>query len=425
MTESKTETDDHAGPSPEPEEQYEPALLVAYPTPAVLPLPPSGAVVGRVWFEDRGVADSKISREHVSFARAGAATGITDARARNGSWLDGIRLQPNVRAPLRDGSVIRLGRTLLVFRERYRGEAQPQAPIGELVAPLGLSALRREMLALSKRPTQNVLIEGETGSGKELVARAIAAQLRPGRPFAPVNVAGVASGVFESQFFGYVAGAFSGSGRGSPGIVMRHHGGCVFLDEIGELPAEMQPKLLRLLDNRELLPVGADHATTVDVLIIAATNRPLDEMVEQGAFRRDLLARFAAARLEIAPLRERPEDVFAIAAALRDRAGMPLDPLQVEVEAVERLMLHALPANVRELEAVLLRAGSLDPSGALRLSSVEKVVGPAPTSRPAPLVPERVRQVLDKCNGNRSRAARELGVSRGQLLRFLAANGMG
>ena len=138
-----------------------------------------------------------------------------------------------------------------------------------------------------------------------------------------------------------------------------------------------------------------------------------------------MLARFAAARLEIAPLRERPEDVFAIAAALRDRAGMPLDPLQVEVEAVERLMLHALPANVRELEAVLLRAGSLDPSGALRLSSVEKVVGPAPTSRPAPLVPERVRQVLDKCNGNRSRAARELGVSRGQLLRFLAANGMG
>jgi transcriptional regulator with GAF, ATPase, and Fis domain len=263
-----------------------------------------------------------------------------------------------------------------------------------------------------------VLIEGETGTGKELVAGALAQMLRPGKPYQPFNVAGIAAGVFESQLFGHVAGAFSGAGKFSRGIIASHDGGTVFLDEIGELPLELQPKLLRLLENGESLPVGADRPVRVDVLIISATNRDLDEMVEAGRFRRDLRARFSAI-IELPPLRERAEDLFAIAVARAVKAGERYDIDRVEVEAIERLMLHPWRANVRELHSVLDRIAAIDPPPALRLAAVTQVLGVTPSQRTGVLTRERVEAALAACNGNRSEAARQLGVSRGQLLRFL------
>ena len=166
--------------------------------------------------------------------------------------------------------------------------------------------------------------------------------------------------------------------------------------------------------------MGANEPVTVDVLLIAATNRELEEMVAAGTFRRDLLARLESAVLELPPLRHRVEDVYAIARALADRAGMDLSPPACEVEAVERLLLDPWPSNARGLGATLTKVRALDKEPGLHLWSVEKVLGPAPSSRRQDgLTEERVQEALAACDGNESQAARALGISRGKLRRLL------
>ncbi len=417
MTSPSTEEYERA--SGEPPRVGRPALVVGFPLSAAIELPQNGVPLGREWLASQGVADAKASRDHVVFSRPGGVLNIEDAGSRNGTFVDGQILTRGVRAPLRDGSVIRIGRTLMVYRDALEGDLAPSAPLGALVGPYGLRGVATRLAAFDLRPPSNVLIEGETGTGKELVAAAVAARLRAGRPYVAINVAALPAGVFDAQLFGYVAGAYSGSGRGAPGVFADHAGGAVFLDEIGELPLELQPKLLRLLDNREVLPVGASKSTNVDVLVVAATNRSLETMVVEGRFRRDLLARLAAAHVELPPLRERSEDIFAIASAIIARRGDHFDVAQVEVEAVEALMLRAWLGNVRELAAALDRIAGVDPPPALRKTAVWSVLGGAPPLRPPPLTPDRAQATLAECGGNQSEAARRLGVSRGQLLRFL------
>ncbi len=416
-------TEEYDRPSDEPLATGRPALVVAFPTSTALEIPKHGVAVGRDWLFEHGITDAKASREHATFSRPGGVLHVEDAGSRNGTFVDGQQLGQGTRVALRDGSMVRVGRTVLVYREALEGELAPSAPIGALVGPYGLRGVAMRLDALALRPPRNVLVEGETGTGKELVARAIAERLRSGRPYVPVNVAAMPAGVFDAQLFGYVAGAYSGSGKGARGVFVDHEGGSVFLDEIGELPLELQPKLLRLLDNREVLPVGASRPTLVDVLVVAATNRSLETMVAEGRFRRDLLARLAAAHVELPPLRERAEDVYAIACAIVAQRGEHFDPAQVEVEAVEALMLRPWPSNVRELVAALDRIAGFEPPPALRLAAVERALGVAVPARPGPLTPERVQAALAACSGNQSEAARQLGVSRGQLLRFLRSQG--
>ncbi len=443
-------TEDYELPAAPQAEAGVSALVVAFPRATALPLPPLDQALGRAWFESAALQDSKVSREHVRFSRAGATLQLEDVGSRNGTWVNGHRLSPGNRVRVDEGAVLRIGRTLLVYRQHLSGgaSADPLAAApriggaGGLVGPYGLRQLSGRLCHFANRPPRNVLILGETGSGKELLARAVADSLRPGRPYVALNLASVAAGVFEGQLFGYVGGAFSGAGRGSSGVVMQHNGGSVFLDELGELPLELQPKLLRLLDNREVFPVGATQPQTVDVLLIAATNRLLAHMVEGGDFRRDLYARFAGCELHLPALRERPEDLYAIANAIMSTQGeLTYDPAQVDVEAVELLMLQPWHSNVRELFGVLEVAASYDMPPALRIHAVHSglnlaagsgvgaplssgravpAVSPAPPRAvPTPLTPEIVRQMLDQCAGNQSDAARRLGVSRGQLLRFL------
>ncbi len=239
----------------------------------------------------------------------------------------------------------------------------------------------------------------------------------------PVNLGAVSGGVFESQLFGHVAGAFSDARKPARGIVQSAAGGAVFLDEIGELPLELQPKLLRLLENREVQPVGAERPVPVDVTLIAATNRDLAAMVEAGAFRRDLLARLGAAVLQLPPLRDRVEDLFPILSAIAGARGDALSADGVEVESVERLLLETYPANVRELAAVLAKVRVIDPEPGLRLWSVQEVLGPAAASSGRALTAERIEEALRATGGNESEAARRLGVSRGALRRFNASRG--
>jgi DNA-binding NtrC family response regulator len=222
--------------------------------------------------------------------------------------------------------------------------------------------------------------------------------------------------------FGHVAGAFSDARSASAGIAVAHEGGTLFLDEIGELCIELQAKLLRLLENREVLPVGAQRPVRVNVLVVAATNRNLEEMVQRGTFRRDLFARLAMARIHIPALRERNEDIFSVACELTRRAGGALAAEEVEVEAVERLLLEPWPGNVRELDAALAAMRRVDPEPGLRLWALEEVLGESRGHKLA-LTQEMVDAAIEAAAGNVTAAAEQLGVSRGKLLRFRRRKG--
>jgi sigma-54 interacting transcriptional regulator/FHA domain-containing protein/regulatory Fis family protein len=417
MAKDVPSTSAHRGPVRPEAGRRRAALVCAFPRSIAVALPDSGTVVGRAWLEARGLADTEVSGSHLRVDRAGGGLRVADAGSRNGTFVNGARLAPRDLVPLDDGAVLRLGRTIFVARDELHGSFDPAPPLGELVGPFGLREAAQAVAGLEKSRPRNVLVEGETGVGKELTARAVAAALGRPTPFAAVNVAGVAAGVFESQMFGHLAGAFSGAQAASAGIVAAHDGGTLFLDEIGELDLPLQAKLLRLLENREVLPVGADRPATVDVVVVAATNKNLEEMVERGTFRRDLFARLAMARIHLPALRHRAEDVFAIAAAVAARSGGALEPDAVEVEAVERLLLEPWPGNVRELEAALAAARRHDHEPGLRLWSLEEVLGEARAPKTA-LTEEVVEAAIAEAGGNVSAAAEKLGVSRGKLLRF-------
>jgi MoxR-like ATPase len=410
-------TRDHRPPVRPVGRERRAALVCAFPRPFAIPLPESGKVVGRSWLEDHGLADSEVSTSHTKIDRRGGALRVADAGSRNGTWLNGVRLGPRDLTPLEDGGVLRIGRTLFVFREGLVGGFEPAPPLGALVAPFGVRAVAEVLSGLSKTDARNVLVLGETGVGKELVARAVAAALGRDKIFAAVNVAGVARGVFESQMFGHVAGAFSDARSAAPGIAVTHDGGTLFLDEIGELALDLQAKLLRLVENREVLPVGASRAVHVDVATVAATNQNLEDMVERGTFRRDLLARLAMVSILVPPLRERAEDLFSVASELSRRAGHGFATDDVEVEAMERLLLEPWPSNVRGLDAALAAARRADPSPGLRRWALDKVLGEVVGGKLA-LTEETLERALDAANGNVSEAASRLGVSRGKLLRF-------
>lgn len=416
---NETGTQDHPLPSAPTGAASRPALISAFPGSLAFPLPPLKTPVGRDWLEQQGAPDPEVSGHHLVFSRAGSLLSVEDVGSRNGTWLDGVRLGPRERVPLPDGALIRIGRTLLVFREELQGPFTPSPPLGDLIGPFGLREIATAMAGWAGRPPPNIHIEGETGAGKELAAAAIARALRPGKPYGVLNMAAVAAGVFESQLFGHVAGAFSGAGRGAPGAVLANRGGAVFLDEIGELGLDLQPKLLRFLQSHEVQPVGSERPLPVDILVITATNRSLEELVEQGRFRRDFLARLAT--LQLSPLRERIEDVFAIAQGLAARRGNALSLDQVEVEAVERLLLDPWPMNVRGLEAAMSQIAALDPGAGLRQWAALRALGPALSSRPGRLAGEMVDREIAACAGNETQAARRLGVTRGKLRRFLAA----
>ncbi|MCC6552619.1 MAG: sigma 54-interacting transcriptional regulator [Polyangiaceae bacterium] len=417
MAKDTPSTSAHRGPVQPKGGRRRPALVCAFPRPAALALPDSGTVLGRAWLAERGMPDTEVSSAHLRIDRAGGVLRVADVGSRNGTWVNGARLAPRDLTPLENGAVLRLGRTIFVFREELQGSFEPAPPVGGLVGPYGLRAVAEAVAGLTRGRPSNVLVEGETGVGKEIVARAVAATLGRAAPFAAVNAAGVARGVFESQMFGHVAGAFSDARTASPGIVAAHDGGTLFLDEIGELDPELQAKLLRLLENREVLPVGGQRPVQVDVLVVAATNRDLEEMVERGAFRRDLLARLAMARIHVPALRDRSEDVFSVACELARRAGGALSAAEVEVEAMERLLLERWPANVRGLDAALSAARRLDPEPGLRLWALEEVLG-EPSGHRAALTQEAVDAAVEAAGGNVSAAASALGVSRGKLLRL-------
>ncbi len=413
-------TEDHVPPSRSEEAPGIPALLGAFPRPLFVPLGKGEAILGRDGIAAVGHTDSKISSTH---ARCGATRGaawIEDCESRNGTFVNGQRLNPRERVELQDGAVVRLATTIFVFRERHRGGPSPQPPLGKLVGPWGLGDLRAAIHHLRPGPS-NVLIEGATGVGKELVAPEVARALgRDPQRLGIINVASFPETVFDAQLFGWERGAFSGAVQAGRGIFREYEGGSVFLDEIGELPPSVQPKLLRVLENREVTPIGASRPMRLDLAILGATNRSLEEMVEANDFRADLLARFPI-RLSVPPLSDRSEDLYSILETLWERVHGPLDPFRTVVhpEAIERLMLHAWPANVRDLQRFLT---GLNEEGGVRLSAVLAFLGDRPPVSAPVLTKDTLVAALRDCS--QSAAARKLGVDRGKLRREMKRHGL-
>jgi len=269
-------------------------------------------------------------------------------------------LDPEQRAALR---------MLAMFTAAASGGMRPPASavdVGEVVLPsfIAVSAasrnLVREISQLS-RSTAPVLVLGESGSGKEVVARALHdLSLRAKKPYVPFNCASVSRDLFDGQLFGYRKGAFTGAISDSPGVIRAADGGTLFLDEIGELPLDTQPKLLRFLENGEVFPLGEQKPRRVDVRVLAATHRDLHRLVREGLFREDLYYRLNVVSLAVPPLRERKEDVIALARAFVARLS-PGEVPELGADALAALQAHSWPGNVRELRNVIERAMAYAP----------------------------------------------------------------
>lgn len=278
--------------------------------------------------------------------------------------------------------------------------------------------------------TYTVLLRGETGTGKEVVARSIhAAGPRHGKAFVVQNCAAFPEGLLESELFGYRKGAFTGADRHHAGLFDTAHGGTLLLDEIGDMPLPLQAKLLRVLQEGEVRPLGANAAHKVDVRIIAATHRDLAAMVAEGSFREDLFYRLAQFPIHLPPLREREGDVLLLAREFAQMACATLGrtPVEWSNAALDQLASHGFPGNVRELKCLVERAVLLCDDGVIMPAHLCLSSPPGPTSIDTTLRQrmERVERTflidcLHKNRGNRTRTARELGVARRTLLYRLA-----
>ncbi|HEY0991684.1 MAG TPA: sigma 54-interacting transcriptional regulator, partial [Kofleriaceae bacterium] len=278
---------------------------------------------------------------------------VEDLGSKNGTCRNGQRV---ARAALADGDVLEVGRTLLVFRTE--GWIDDTLDIDEDALDERVPGLRTlsaafaaDLIAIAKlaRTLTPLLVTGETGTGKELVARAVhALSGRPGKQVS-VNCGAIAHNLVESELFGHCRGAFSGATHDGVGLVRASDRGTLFLDEIGDLPLASQAALLRVVQEREVLPVGETSPRKVDLRVVAATNRDLDHQVTTGAFRHDLLARLAGARISIPPLRARREDIGLLLRAFLRAAGCGAG-VRLTQRAARALVDHDWPLNIRELE---------------------------------------------------------------------------
>jgi DNA-binding NtrC family response regulator len=335
---------------------------------------------------------------------------------------------------------------LLVTIDKALGERELRSEVHRLRAEvarrdhmdniIGRSVGMQEIFSLIRRVSAspaNVLITGESGTGKELVARAIHAHSpRKGRPFVAVNCAAIPDNLLESELFGYKRGAFTDARSDRAGLLVEADGGTLFLDEVAELPLGLQPKLLRVLQDREVRPLGANRPERVDVRLIAATNRDIEARLKAGEMREDLYYRLNVIQLQLPPLRARNEDLLPLAdhflARAAERSGKPLKGFS---EAAKKVLIgYHWPGNVRELENVVERAVALcereivgpedlPPSMRERRNQDRLAAALAQGLTLEELEREYIERVLDAEGGNKTRAAQRLGLDRTTLYRKL------
>ena len=379
------------------------------------------------------VRDRTVSRFHceVFIDRDGHAW-IKDLGSRNGTRVNGVRVRE---AELQEGMVLRVGQLELVFTPLAERNELPVAAMTSFGTLVGASLpLRTAFAALGKAAVSEVtlLLTGESGTGKSEAAELVHERSgRAGRPFRVVDCAAVPANLLESELFGHERGAFTGANQRRLGVFEEAEGGTVFLDEVGELPLELQPKLLRVLEAREVRRVGANRHLPVNVRIVAATNRDLRAEVNVGRFRPDLYFRLAVLTVRLPALRERPADIPLIARQLLGRLTLDEGTRRALTEPafLARLQLSPWPGNVRELRNHLERCAALqealqpspeDPSPQ-RLDALDVSIPFSEARRRllAEFEQSYVRALLELHGGNVSRAAVTAGVDRAHLHRIM------
>jgi len=318
--------------------------------------------------------------------------------------------------------------------KRLQREVEERFGLGNIIAK---SQAMRDVVALVQRiatSTASVLVTGESGTGKELIARAIHYNsTRASGPFIPVNLAAVPEGLIESELFGHKKGAFTDARADRSGLFVEADGGTIFLDEIGELALPLQAKLLRVLQEHEVRPLGATKNQRVDVRVVAATNKNLETMLADGSFREDLYYRLNVIHLDLPPLRSRPEDIVPLAEHILVQLGARQTPprrMRLSPEAQQLLLAYHWPGNVRELMNVLERGVALcqgeliaddDLPQQVREKRPADFLGAAVARRMtlAELEREFIERVLEDEAGNKTRAAQRLGLDRKTLYRKL------
>jgi transcriptional regulator with GAF, ATPase, and Fis domain len=396
--------------------------------------------IGKAEGNDLVLTEDTVSRVHCEILRDARGYLLRDLQSTNGTFLDGAEVRE---AYVRAGSVVTVGTVQLKFQPfEERIEILP-SEAEQLGGLCGRSLAMREIFGLLERvsPTEaTVLLEGETGTGKDLVSRTIHdLSRRKDGPFVVVDCGAVAGTLIESELFGHEKGAYTGATNTRQGAFELAHGGTIFLDELGELSLDLQPKLLRVLEQREIRRVGGNRTIRVDIRVVAATKKDLRAEVQKGKFREDLFFRLSVVPIYIPPLRQRKEDVpLLVQEFVRKMSG---GSFEVPRDALDSLMAHDWPGNVRELRNVLERGIYLSKqmgSDAFKLVNFAGPgqVRPATDAQPVQFDPNEsyrgnkerwndefekryLEWLLARAEGNISKAAREADMDRKYLHKLI------
>ena len=391
-------------------------------------------VIGRDPTCDLVLTDERVGRRHTQITPDHGRFIIKDLGSTNGTLYEGSLV---TEATVPPGATLRMGHTFVRIQpEPQRLEVTPSRArrFGELV---GESLAMREVFAvleLAAKSDVTVLLEGETGTGKELAARALHDEgSRRKGPFVAVDCGALPESLIESELFGHVRGAFTGASSQRAGAFARADGGTIFLDELGCISPAVQSRLLRVIEERKVRPVGSDSERSLDVRVVAASRHDLTAQVTDGSFRPDLYYRLSVVRVTLPPLRARREDIPAVVAEVLRRRGFEAGA--VEGSGAELLMGHSWPGNVRELRNAIDRALALSPDargfGELRLALTMNphaaraeddlaVRTDLPWAEARQRVVEAferryLRALIERCEGNLSAASRESGLDRKHL----------
>jgi two-component system response regulator GlrR len=382
------------------------------------------------------LADPSVSRFHCELVADGAGLRVRDLDSRNGTLLDGVRIRE---AFAKNGSTLGLGHTIAQLQFGHERAAIPLSEKDRFGHLCGSSPAMRAAFALLERAASSdvtVLLEGETGTGKGAAAEAVhEASARRAGPFVLVDCGAISPQLLESELFGHERGAFTGAISRRIGAFEHGQRGTVFLDEVGELPLDLQPKLLHVLEKRKIRRVGSNEFFPVDVRVVAATHRDLRELVNAGAFRPDLYFRLAVLRVPIPPLRAHVEDLPEVARELLRGLGASESQMGelLQPEAIGRLQRAAWPGNVRELRNYLERCMVLDAPQPVHEGAEDNGAPTLDTALPLAQARARVvedferryvKALLEAHQGKVPEAARAAGVERGYVYRLMRRYGL-
>ena len=393
--------------------------------------------VGSHASNDIVLRDPMVSRFHCRLVREDGGWRLRDTGSMNGTKLDGVRVRD---ADVATEAVLAVGESTIRVRAGAPQKEDLVPMLPSFGALAGTSLPMRRLFALLEKIAQsdiNVLIEGESGTGKELVATEIMQRsARADKPFVVVDCGAISPNLVESELFGHIRGAFTGADRDRMGAFETADGGTVFLDEIGELPLELQPKLLRALEAREIRRVGESRARRVNVRVISATNRELEREVNKGRFREDLYFRLAVVGVRVPALRERLDDLLILIRTFLSHLGVPEEERLFPPAVLAEMSKHDWPGNVRELRNYIERSVVLQ-SASPNLSRGGPSSGTMQTgidlSVPFRLAKDAVidsfergylSQLLEAAGGNMSKSARMAGMDRMYLHRLVQKHGL-